>query len=364
MMIVIGVDIHKRTHTCAAVDRASGRHLGGWEIPASDAGHLQALERASALGDGERVWALEDCRHVSPRLEAALLAAGEQVIRVAPSATGPSRRAGRQAGKSDEIDALAVARAVVRDGVDSFPAAFLDEAAMEIRVLVDHRDQLVSERTREVNRLRTQLVCLAPELEASLPARSLETLKSQNAVRRGLAKLNAGARVRVARAHLRRIVALTREIEALQSELDQLTRAHAPALRDENGVGPIAAAIIIGQTAGVQRFSSDAKFARQAGVAPIPASSGNTRRQRLDRGGNRQLNRALHVIATVRARHDPATRAYLQRKRLEGKSAKEALRSLKRHLARLIWRLLWRPTPSPAPKTVTTTSIGLTPCLT
>jgi transposase len=356
-MIVIGVDIHKRSHTLVAVNSATGVQAGQATIPASDAGHADALRFARRLSD-QVVWALEDCRHVSGRLERALIAAGEQVIRVWPTLMGASRKGERQSGKSDPIDALAVARAVVRDGVDAFPAAFLDEEAMEIRLLHDHREHLVDHRTRLANRLRVHLLALDPELEAAIPMRGLDQPVNQNKIRRRLAKLQPTARVRIARHQLTQIATLSREILELHNELDQLTTTHNPALRQEQGIGPVTAAILIGQTAGAQRFATDAKFARQTGTAPIPASSGKTQRHRLHRGGNRQLNKAIHIIALVRARCDPQTRAYLDRKRAEGKTGREAIRCLKRHLARHIWHFLNTTTPPttttlPTPTTVT-----------
>src|SRR2546421_1022000 len=166
-MIVIGADTHKATHALAAVDAGTGRVRGGREIKAEGPGHLAAVRWARALED-DRVWAIEDCRHVSRRLEQALLAAGERVVRVPPHRMGASRKGEREPGKSDQIDALAVARAVVKDGVERFPVAYLDEQAIEIRLLADHRTDLVAERTRTVNRLRWHLLVLCPELERSL----------------------------------------------------------------------------------------------------------------------------------------------------------------------------------------------------
>jgi transposase len=166
-MIVIGTDTHKRSHALAAVDGGTGRVRGQREIKADEPGHLAAVRWAQGL-DQERVWAIEDCRAVSRRLEQALLAAGERVVRVAPHRMGASRKGERQPGKSDQIDALAIARAVVRDGIDEFPVAYLDERAMEIRLLLDHRNDLVAERTRTVNRLRWHLIALSPELERSV----------------------------------------------------------------------------------------------------------------------------------------------------------------------------------------------------
>src|SRR5438874_1364441 len=172
-MIVIGVDTHKRSHTFVALDAATGAARGQQTIPATDEGALEALRFAAGIDEG-RVWALEDCRQVSVRLERALLAAGERVIRVAPGLTGESRKASRTPGKSDPIDARAIALAAIREGVDSFPVAFLDERAMEIRVLCDYRDQIINERTRLVNRLRWHLVRIAPELEVQLQPSSLK----------------------------------------------------------------------------------------------------------------------------------------------------------------------------------------------
>ena len=198
-MIVIGADTHKGSHALAAVDEGTGRVRGSRQIKAEEPGHLAAVRWARGL-DEERVWALEDCRHVSRRLEQALLAAGERVVRVPPHRMGASRKGEREPGKSDQIDALAVARAVVKDGVEQFPVAYLNEQAMEIRLLLDHRGDLVAERTRTVNRLRWHLLELCPELEHSLKRGALNQARVLDRVDRRLRKLPAGARVRVARA--------------------------------------------------------------------------------------------------------------------------------------------------------------------
>jgi transposase len=338
-MIVIGADTHKRSHALAAVDGGTGAVVGERTIGADDGGHRRGLGWARAL-DGERVWAIEDCRHVSRRLEQALIAAGERVIRVPPHVMGASRRGQREPGKSDRIDALAVARAVLREGIERFPVAFLDERAMETRLIADHRDDLVADRTRVQNRLRWHLVELCPELESALPKRSLDRQTQLDRIARALRRLPATARSRVARQLVTRIRALTREITALEAELRTLVRAQRPRLLAETGCGALIAATLIGRTAGAQRFATDARFARQSGTAPIPASSGNRQHPRLHRGGDRQLNRSLHMIAITRARHDPATRAYLDRKIAEGKTRKQAIRCLKRHLARRFHHIL------------------------
>jgi transposase len=262
-MIVIGADTHKRTHALAAVDNGTGRLRGAREITASEVGHIDALRWARGL-DEDRVWAIEDCRPVSRRLEQALIAAGERVVRVAPHRMGASRRGERKPGKSDEIDAQAVARAVVKDGVDAFPAAHLDEDAMQIRLLSDHRSDLVAERTRMQNRLRWHLVALAPELEASVKLRALDQLVVLDRIDRRLRAMASSARVRVAREELVHIRRLTRQITTLERELRDLVKAHRPVLLAETGCGPMTAAILIGRTAGAERFKTDASFARQA----------------------------------------------------------------------------------------------------
>jgi transposase len=343
---VIGTDTHKGSHALAAVDDGTGRVRGQREIKADQSGHLAAVRWARGLDD-ERVWAIEDVRGVSRRLEQALIAAGERVVRVAPHRMGASRKGERQPGKSDQIDAVAIARAVVKDGVEQFPVAYLDEQAMEIRLVSDHRADLVIERTRIVNRLRWHLVALVPELERSLPRGAFNRTCELDRVDRRLRKLTGDARAQIARGQLAQIRRLNREIEQLYAELHELIERYRPQLLAEQGCGPLVAAILIGHTAGVQRFRSDASFALLSGTAPIPCSSGKRTQYRLNRGGDRQLNRALHIIAMTRAQHDPATKAYLARKEAEGKTSKGALRCLKRTLARRFHHLLTDPV-SPA----------------
>ena len=341
-MIVIGADTHKGSHALAAVDEGTGRVRGSREIKAEDAGHLAAVRWARDLHE-ERVWAIEDCRGCSRRLEQALLAAGERVVRVPPHRMGASRKGEREPGKSDEIDALAVARAVVKDGVEQFPVAYLDEQAMEIRLISDHRGDLVAERTRTVNRLRWHLLALCPELERSIKRGAFNQARVLDRVDRALRKLPAGARVRVAREQIAQIRGLNRQIGQLHRELAQLVTAYRPKLLAEQGCGALTAAILIGHTAGVEQFRKHSSFGLQTGTAPIPCSSGQRTQHRLNRGGDRQLNHALHIIAITRANRDPATKQYLARKEAEGKTPKGALRSLKRHLARRLYRLLAEP---------------------
>jgi len=166
-----------------------------------------------------------------------------------------------------------------------------------------------------------------------------------------LKRAEQSARVRIARDELRRVRELTRAIGALEAELAPLVADLAAGLVAERGCGTLTAAKLIGEIAGIGRFATDAKLARTAAAAPIPASSGQTDRHRLDRGGNRQLNCALHRLAVSKGRLDPETAAYLARKQAEGKTRREALRCLKRHLARRVFGLLQPPSPPPATST-------------
>ena len=336
-MIVIGADTHKATHTCAAVAATSGQLVGELTIPARKQGFAELLAWGRGL-EPERVWAIEDCRHVSGALERFLVAAGERVVRVPPKLMGESRRAERSAGKSDPIDALAVARAALREGPETLPAAHLDEEALELKLLLGHREDLVRARSADQQRLRWHLHDLWPELE--LPAGCLDRLSWLERLARKLSRAEQGARVRVARELVSEIRRRTRRAMELETEIASLVEEKAPELLELKGCGVLTAAKLVAETAGAKRLGSDAKFARLAGVAPIPASSGKRHRHRLDRGGNRQLNCALHRIAVCQGRTHPPAREFLARKQAEGKSRREALRCLKRHLARRVWKLL------------------------
>ena len=334
-VIVIGVDPHKQTHTAAVVDEAVGELRGERTVRARPDGHEQLLLWARALGE-ERMWAVEDCRHVSIGLERFLLASGERVVRVPPKLMAGARRSARGRGKSDAIDALAVARAALRE--PSLPIAALEGASREIRLLLDHREDLVAERTRIQQRLRWHLHELEPELE--IPAGALDRQTWLQRVGRRLARREQTVQIRICRELVRRIVELTRRERELEHELAALVAAEAPRLLELPGCGVLTAAKLIGEIAGAERFANDARLAMHAGSAPLQAASGNRQRHRLNRSGNRQLNCALHRIAVTQGRHHAPAKAYLERKQAEGKSRKEALRCLKRYLARTVYHAL------------------------
>jgi transposase len=331
-MIVIGVDVHKKSVTAVAADEV-GRMVDAHTV-ATGSGEL--LEWAEALG-AERLWALEDCRRLTRWLEQQLLTAGEDLVRVPPKLMAPERRHGRSRGKSDPIDALAVARAAIREPDLSRPRAD-EEPYRELKLLVDHRDAIVDERRRVHQRLRWHLHQIDPTYE--VPLRMLARAPHLERVGRWLARQDQALQVRLARELVSSCRRLNREIAELDHELEQRTTALAPSLLELPGCGPITAAKLLAEIGPVDRFQTDAQLARHGGVAPLEASSGRIQRHRLDRGGNRQLNSALYRIAITQARvHEPA-RAYLERKRAEGKSRREAIRCLKRLLVRAVFNTL------------------------
>ena len=220
----------------------------------------------------------------------------------------------------------------------------MDGPELDLRLLVDHRERLVRHRVELNSTLLWHLHDLWPELR--LPGGALFSKKWTTRIGRRLARAQQTMRVRIARDELRRLRELTQAINQLEREITALVGQIAPQLLSEPGFGPLTAAKLVGEIAGAQRFATPAKLARAAGVAPIPASSGNTRRQRLDRGGNRQINAALHRVIVTRARCHQPTRDYIARRRSEGKSTREAIRCLKTYLARRVWRLLQPPTRS------------------
>jgi transposase len=338
-MVTIGIDPHKDTHWAVAIDEV-GRQIADRECRAVSDGFGEMLAWARTLG-GQRTWVLEDCRHVSGPFERFLIDHGERAARLAPHLMAQARGTVRERGKSDPIDALAVARAALKEGLDNLSTAQLGGIELDIRLLHQHHQRLVRQRTALINDLRWNLHDLWPDLK--LPARALNSLKLQHQLARRLARAATSARVKIARDELRRIRELTRAIHQLIHDLHTTVSEVAPQLLAETGIGPITGAQLIGEIAGIDRFANDSKLARLAGCAPIPVSSGRTDRHRLDRGGNRQLNNAIHTIALTRLRHDPRTAAYIARQRQTGKTHREAIRCLKRHLIRRIYQLLTHP---------------------
>lgn len=330
-MITIGGDSHKRTHTFVAVDEV-GRKVAETTVAATTDGHLEALLWASRWP--ERQWALEDCRHLTRRLESDLLRAGESVLRVPPRLMAGERRGAREVGKSDPIDAMSVARAALREA--DLPVARLDGEARQVKLLVDHRDDLVAERTRMQSRLRWHLHELMPD---HVVARS--ALKRTVVLDDLDQRLDAipGPVAKIAVELVARIRELTRRANELEREITVLVRVLAPSLLELPGCGVLSSAKIVAETAGVDRFRSNAAYARWNGTAPIPVWTGSER-FRLSRGGNRQVNAAVHRIAITQWRGVGPGRNYILGRIGRGDTKTSAIRALRRRLSDEVFRRL------------------------
>jgi transposase len=332
-MVTLGIDAHKRTHTVVAIDEV-GRKLGEKTLGTTTADHLELVIWAERFGP-QRQWAVEDCRLLSRRLERDLLAAGQRILRVPPKLMAHARDAARTYGKSDPIDALAVARAALRE--PNLPCAQLDGPERELRLLTDHRDGLVAERTRVINKIRWHIHEIDPTWQP--PARCLQRPKHLNKLATDLEPLD-GLVPRLCRELLQRCRELTEQISNLDKEIGVLAEKLAPSLLAITGCGTLTAAKILGETAGIRRFKSRHAYARHNGTAPLPVWSGNRDRHRLSRTGNRQLNTALHRIAITQARYHQPARSFLQRRRASGDTTTESIRALKRRLSDVIYRAL------------------------
>jgi transposase len=334
-VIVIGIDPHKQTHTAVAVDRATGQVLAELTVKARTPGFERLVTWAREL-DAERLFAVEDGRHVSGHLERHLIARGERSVRVTPRMMGQSRRADRVRGKSDPIDATAVARAALAH--PDLPVATLAGPEREIGLLVAHRESLVRERTDRICKLRW----LLHDIDADLaPApRTLDRFKTLDGLAETLGSLEPSVAVRICLELISRCREITVRANELEREISSLIKTHAPALLDIPGCASLTAAKIVAETAQVDRFPTEGHFARYSGTAPVPASSGASNRHRFNRRGNRQLNAALHRIAVTQLRiHEPA-KDYLAKKHAEGMSKTEAIRALKRHLSRVVFKTM------------------------
>ncbi|WP_410606080.1 IS110 family transposase, partial [Amycolatopsis sp. lyj-90] len=287
-MVVIGIDPHKSSHTAVAVDQA-GRKLGHKTVRSDDAGLLGLRAWAARFGI-ELVWAVEDGRGVAGRLVRTLIGIGAVVKWVPPKLMAACRASARTRGKSDPIDALAVARAALRE--PGLPTAHLDQQALDLRLLTDRREDLVHRRTAGINRLRWHLHDLDPALGRNTHdltrTRALATLTT------AVSALDPSVRRDLALELLTEITALNQHITRLEHQLTERVQPLAPTLLAITGVGTIIAAKIIGETAGITRFRSPAAYAMHTGTAPIPVWSSNKPHYRLNRGGNRQLNTCIH----------------------------------------------------------------------
>ncbi len=240
----------------------------------------------------------------------------------------------RTRGKCDPADALAIARVVLRE--PRLPEVLAGSNNEDLKLLVDYRDQLFGERTRIANRLHADLAIAYPGYQRSL-GRALTSKRSLRAAEEFLAE-DSSVRADLDRARIGRLHDLDQEIKDLERRIGALVESSGSTLVTIVGISGLTAARILGEVGDVRRFPTPSTFASTTGTSPIPASSGRTERHRLNRGGNRRLNRALYVVALTQTRHEPRAVAYLERKRSEGKSRREAMRCLKRRLSDVVYR--------------------------
>jgi transposase len=352
---VIGVDTHRDTHSAAVVEAITGALVIDQTVPADAMGYKRLLRFGRFHANGRRAWAIESSGSFGSGLATFLLAEGEWVVEV----ERPVRPARRTGAKSDELDAIRAAReALTRDHLAQ-PRRRGDREA--IRVLLVTRRGAMHARTRAINHLKALIVTSREELRHQLRRQDTDELITRCARLRTLPKHTPEHRATIIalRHTARRVLALEAEANDLETEIERLIKANVPWLLDEIGVGPITAAQLFCSWSHQGRIRNDGAFAMLGGAAPIPASSGQTIRHRLNRSGDRQLNCALHTIVLTRLKHDPATRAYAARRAAEGKTPREIKRCLKRYVARKLFRLLEANAPStPIPRRRRSRTLG------
>ena len=333
---VVGVDTHRDEHVLAVVAAPAGAVGARQAVGANTGGYREALRFADQYAGGTRAWAIEGSGHYGAGLARFLAGRGETVLEL--SRTPRAER--RLRGKDDSLDAARTAQAALASETLALPRS--GERREALQLLLIARRSAVDVRREALVQLRSVIVTAPDPLREKLRGLPVGRLLERcSRLRRSATATPAELATRlVLRSLARRIDAATSEAAELEREILAHVRALAPQLLDESGVGPIVAAQLLVAWSHRGRVRSEAAFARLAGVAPGPASSGQTSRQRLSRGGDRQLNRALHTVVLHRRQHDPQTKDYIARRTAEGKSRREATRLLKRYLARRLYRLL------------------------
>lgn len=331
--VVIGVDPHKHTHTGAVIAAETGKHHGSLTAPADPGGFADLLAFARQH-DGTRCWVIEGCGSWGRGLATWLQANGEDVREI----DSPSRPARRMGKKTDDLDALRVAREALARTDLATPRDTGDRDALAA-LLVARRSAV--EMTGDTERQLVSMATTCPEtLAAKLRGKTTAQIVDLCCRWRPTGDQAILGVAEAMRALARRIRALRAEAETHQDRIEDLVKSWRPDLLELVGVGPIVAATTLVVWSHRGRVHSESAFAMLAGVAPIPASSGMTTRHRLNRRGDRHLNCALHIIAIQRQRHDPATKTYIERRRAEGKTDREIRRCLKRYIARELYRTL------------------------
>ena len=331
MRVSIGVDSHKSSFAAGVVDEL-GRQLDVRQFPNNRQGHEQALAWVHDKGPERRI-GIECSGSFGAALARFLLEAGEDVREVPAALAHRERTREWSRGKSDPSDAVAIARVVGRE--EHLPSPARSSVLADLKLLSDYRYQLVCNRTKIANRIHKELVILHPGYESTI-----RNLQRKPQLDRVIARVrgDGSTRAELIRRRVSQLRSIDREIAELNGQIAEKLAQSGTTLTDIPGVGPLVAARVLGEVGDIDRIRSKAAFAQMAGVAPLLASSGVTKRHRLNRQGNRGLNFALHYMALAQYRSEPRAKAYVQRKREEGKSYKEAIRCLKRQLANVVYR--------------------------
>lgn len=333
MGVAIGIDSHKSSLAVGVLDDI-GRVVGTREFANDEGGHTSLLEWIESNGD-DRVVGIEGSGNFGAALARTLIEANEDVREVPAFLSHRERKKHPARGKSDRQDAVAIARVVARGEGLSSPKR--TEVLEDLRLLTDYRDQLVRTRTQLINRTHKSLVISHPGYERRIPKLdSKKNIKAAQALLRG----DRSVRADLVRDHINEIRRLSDKIAITDKRIAWKVERSGTTLTQLRGIGFIVAAKILGEVGDLSRVRSKGSFAMLTGTAPVEASSGKTKRHRLNRGGNRQLNYALHVMALARCRGDADTKAYVTRLRQQGKSDKEAMRCLKRQLSNVVFRQL------------------------
>ena len=336
-MITIGVDPHKRLHVAQAVDEA-GADLGEWRGPNSPDGWRRVAAWAASL-DSERQWGIEGAWSYGRGLAQQLVSLGETVYDINPRWTATRRRSARKVGKTDKLDARAVAL-LVRQEVATLPRVLAEDQTALLDLLTTERESAVVEATRLRNQIHAHLMQIDPEYESKLP--SLKSKTGLNALQTYSSPLGGilrEQRALVVRQLARRLQLAVLQSEELEAQIKQLAEASFSPLTRLCGVNLITAGTLAAILGPGNRFASDAQLAAYAGVAPLETSSAGLVRHRLNRGGNRRLNAVLYRIVLTQAHFLPEAKVYIERRLTQGKTRREAHRALRRFVIRAIWRL-------------------------
>ncbi|SCL28588.1 Transposase [Micromonospora rhizosphaerae] len=334
--VVIGMDPHKRSATIEVIDDRE-KVLARGRYGTDSVGYQEMLAAGRRFTD--RVWAIEGCGGIGRHIAQRLVADGEPVLDV------PAKLSARvrvfdtgQGRKTDPVDAHSVAVAGLRS--PSLRQVTADDATVVLRLLVDRRDELGRTRTETVSRIHHLLLELIPGGAKKFLTRGQASYLLRTAP--PPVGIVAQTRHDLARELIEELTTIDAKIRAADKQLRQLVAAYGSSLTDLYGIGPSGAARLLGDIGDIRRFRTAAHFASWNGTAPLEASSGDQRRHRLSRVGNRRINRVLHIMAIVQLRRDTPGRAYYRRRLAEGKTTMEALRALKRHLSDVVFKRMLR----------------------